>query len=427
MQPPVVFAGSLVVLMSIAGPASAQRPPVRGLLGTTDRTAMDASISVYGGLDQTRRHDRVGTLARRRDNGGRHGGLTAGVSLKQPLGGLSFNVSGSGSLQYYPGPVPLDLVDHNTQGTISIAAPVGRRASVSLTQTVSEASFYNFDGAAGTTIRALDDFERPSSDSRLGEGRSLRYDLGGRLDRRLGRTGTLGFEYGLGYATFPGDAIDFAAQHGGIRFEHAPTRDLSFRWGYAYERGRSGPGPSHDLHRLDIGPTYRKPLTLSRRTTLTATAGAAAVTVQTDAEARLVLRLIAAVSLGHQLGRTWSLSADYRREPQMDELYRNPTSADAISLALRGAASRRLSLTMMAGAWRTRLDAGRGPVGYQSLFGSASTRIVLAGAMGLLVEYSYYDFDASSAPASGVVASRLGRHSVRAGLNWSLPLLTSTQ
>lgn len=429
---PVGLALALASLLAVRVAAQEQpaRRPPRGLFGTSSRTTLSGLISPYFGRDLSDRQTAIGDTRVQRVATGTHGGLTASLMYRRPVSRrFSFDAAGGTDVRYYTQTGALTgLTGYSSHGSVSIGGALGRRGSFRATQTLSASSFYQYNPLSGQAARTLEDFELPTSDYRVDRSRSYHYDVAATLDRRFGRSAVLAFDAGFRMTRLPVELVAFHAQRAGLRLTHQLGRDLTFNWGYSYEIGVSNDGsPAVDLHRLDIGPTFARTLALSRRTRVEASAGAALVSLRSPTRTRTVPRLVAAVSMRHELGRTWSVAAGYRAEPQIIELYRDPTYAHSAFAVVDGLVSRRVRLTGSAGVVRATLENGRGSLANLTTFGSFRIQVAAARTVAVFTEYALYRFEQGTRSSEIPFVIDANRQALRVGLSVWMPLVSAVQ
>lgn len=333
--------------------------------------------------------------------------------------------SGSSDLRYYPRHGDLRSITANTSSaSLSVGRPYKRHGALRASQSFSAASFYQFNPFAGAGIRGIEDLGLPTGDFQIDRGRTFSYDLAAGTDWRLSSVDLLTVDYTLRHVNFTGEDISLLTNGGAFRLSHRATRTISLIAGYGYQRaGARGVDPT-DFHDINSGVQYQAAF-FNRRTTVSATAGAAIVTTTDPVAGRVAPVVDATVfaAVRHEVTDGWNAGIEYRRAPQILELYANPLYTDSLFATLRGRAGRKVAITMTSGYSRSRLSPGLGDRTNQTYFGSARTAWSPVRSLATYVEFAYYGFD--TAPNRIVTApiSRVGRKALRAGLNWSLPLV----
>jgi hypothetical protein len=184
------------------------------------------------------------------------------------------------------------------------------------------------------------------------------------------------------------------------------------------------------VHDIDVGVDYKRPLSLTRRTTVDFGVGSSIVNMPAVAstDSSLQYRVVGDLGLTHQMGRTWSARVAYNRGVGFTEGFAQPTFSDAVTGSVSGFFSRRVDFTAGGGLsiGDAGLSAGTGTAdrGFRAYTGSARVRYGLGAMWALFGEYSYYKHDLGDVliVAQGVPPI-LDRNSVRVGLTLWVPLL----
>jgi hypothetical protein len=413
----------VVVMHAVSIQAAAQD---RSASGGANAAPLSLSLASYAGHDEAAIEQRVGAANSERVSDGTHAGLTAAIAYRPKFSKMVFNFSAGSDVQRLTGSRLSGVTGHTSFGDVSLGRSVGRRGSVLVTQRASTSSFYQFNPTTGTAIRSLDDFERPTSDYRLERGQTRHYEVSVMAKRQLGRRAELHADAGYRRSQFPGEEIDHNSRYTNVRLSHPIGRSLVFHWGYGLEYGVSGTTRPSRVHRFDVGPRYAKTITIARRTYINGSVGGALVSVETAEGIRTVPRVVGNLAAQRYFRRTWSVAAGWHSEPQMVDLYANPVYTHSAFVALRGAVNRRLALATTGGISRASLDAGRGAMANNTMFGSLRGQISATRTLAVFAEYSYYGFHGATAPVSASrFALQARRHSLRTGLSVRIPLLST--
>lgn len=179
-----------------------------------------------------------------------------------------------------------------------------------------------------------------------------------------------------------------------------------------------------DSHNAQLGLRVRKRLSPTR--TIAFSGGAGAMNVQsgatdtTDGYAYVAPSMFGGARL--DLGRTWAVSADLRRDIRVIELTRQSFLTDMLSLWLGGTVGRKWVVALTGSMSRGRSHEGE--VGsFDSLNGTAQIQYAVSRCCSLLTSYSYYAHrlrDLASLPPG--FPDRFDRNTVRAGVTVFLPL-----
>ena len=417
-------AAALAALPAVAAaqapPARPERP-VRGLFGGEGNTRLLVTLSTFGGWDRSQ----VSTAALTAPPvDATYGGGTANLAYNRPVGEWPLGLTGMADGRYYPASGTLeDLISDTYYAGATLGHSLGRRGVLRTNQAFSSSSFYQFNPFGNLNAGSPIDLIVPSSDYRLVRGRTYSYDANLGTDWRVGRRSTLALDYRYRHVSYPTELVQMNLHGGGVRYEHQVARRVTLRLGYGYDRGSAASGEPTGFHRIDSGLAVATPLPFSRRTVFTANSGFAVVEGDDSVNRGQQVLLIGNVALSHQFPGTWTLEGGYSRDPQIVEIYRTPVYTDTAYGALRGRVGSRVSLSLWSGYSNYARDAGLGEVGTESFYVTGNAGFRMVRMLYAYCEYAYYDFDSRATIAAVTAEVQTGRHSVRAGLSWTLPLL----
>src|SRR5262249_18341707 len=165
---------------------------------------------------------------------------------------------------------------------------------------------------------------------------------------------------------------------------------------------------------------FLKPLSLTRRTTLTFSVGPSMIEQNNSRQ----YRVVGDAAISHEMGRTWAARATYHRGVGMVAGLNSAVFSDGFGAALEGLLTRRLDFTAM-GSYSTGEFALTGAQNnFDTYQASARLRAALQQSTAVFVEYvAYrYQFDSRFALPSGL-PGRLVRQGVRTGLTLWLPVI----
>jgi hypothetical protein len=175
------------------------------------------------------------------------------------------------------------------------------------------------------------------------------------------------------------------------------------------------------LHDVDFGYELGMRHSPTRRTTISFSGGPSLVSYQ----GRDSVRAFGGVTLTHPFARDWNLRAFYRRGVTFLDGTNQPFLSDSFSAGVSGLVTRRLDVSLTAGAilGDIGLEAGVGatPMPYDTYTGSSRVRFGLTNSIALFGEYlaTYSRYNNSLAP----VAPGLNRGGLRFGLNLYVPIV----
>lgn len=208
------------------------------------------------------------------------------------------------------------------------------------------------------------------------------------------------------------------------------SRNTAMTFAYRYRDGDFGfiQGARATEHGLDVGWSYSRPLSLSRRAVFGIAIGGSTMNlsgasgpVSTTSDIRL---LRSEATAGYQFRRTWTARGAYRRAFEYVPEFADPVAVDGFSALLQGLLSRRTELHVAAGYSSGKSALQRNNLMFDTYTGNIRVRYRVTSLLALYGEYLYYyyDFREQSALAPGLPRS-LERSAVRAGLTLWLPLL----
>lgn len=422
-------AGLLVLCTSSHVAAQTPVPPPRdplapgAVLPSVTRVAaprhLDFNVSVSEGYDFVEWNaDRLGTFF---DTGisqnSTFSALTTSLSYSQLGEEKTFHAQAGADLRYYslqPGVLP-----SNFYGGAAISTRLGKRVSFQGSANFGYSPFYGFSTLI--TPASMAEVRVPSSDQNIA--RLDTYTSGGSstLWWLLSRRSSIYGGYTLDYVTTPNAAYQFLTQGATAGFQRQLSRYLSLRLGYGFRRSEQYvlSVPHFDMHTIDTGVGYRRPISSSRRTIVGFSVGAAVVD-----EGRLRSYTVTGDgSLSYQLNRTWTTGVFYQRNVGKIGGLLTPFVYDAFSGSLAGLWTRRFGFTGSGGYTRgSSTFIARNT--YDSIYASGRFHYDLTRHLPFFVEYVYYRYEFSQTVglATGFPLS-VQRHGVRGGLGYSIPLV----
>ena len=410
---------------------------------------------------------------------GLYTGLSLGLQYSKVGRNTNFTAQTSNSLNYYPAVDGLTTTYHQVGGTV--VHRLGRRYTVHASPFASYSPSYSMrlflaplPVDPGTGSLDGPPLAAPDIDSTILQRASFRYGGNAELKMVVARYSTLtvGYRYTktdlsneLGddlpidlsteltdlSTALPDDRLsarrgDFDVQSVGATFSHRLSESGSLRLGYDLQEStfEGSTTPVSRTHNLNIGVDYRKPLSNSRRTYLRFSTGSVITEGNTgsfipeeqtgipeeptgsatsgEVEGRRI-RATGSASIVHQMGRTWSAQAQYRREVGYLEGLVRPVFSDSANASLSGLLTRRTDLYINANyVTGTSGLSGSGPR-FDSFSASARVRRALSRSLAAYCEYLFYQYDFSQVvdrPAG--LPQEFSRSGVRVGLNLWLPL-----
>ena len=406
------------------------RRPYRGLFGApgTGKHSLTLAGSIYGAYDDDVFADQfeggAGVIGVRAD--GKYGGMVADLDYER-TGRVALTLgTGVGLTKYGDRDV---LPTYRATGSISATR---RRTTLSANAGVVYSPHFRLGLFVSplTVSGFADPFESLLGDYDVYGFSAYRSSLGASASQSLGRRATLSAFYGLFTVDSVKGPYNYQRQHGGALFTRDLTRHLGLRAGYGYSVAHYT-GVASDqrpgLHNIDVGVTYSRALSVSRRTKFGFSTGSvlfASDSAPANRSGReLQYRLTGSADLTHEMGRTWTTALTYRRGVEFQEGFYAPFLSDAVSATLGGLFSRRIKFDAAT-------NYTRGIVGfaardaYSTGSATAQLQFAITRILGAYATYFIYHYDFSNSIAIDPRFPRaLDRQGVRVGLVTSLPLI----
>ena len=241
---------------------------------------------------------------------------------------------------------------------------------------------------------------------------------------RITRRSTLNVMYSAAQYRYLVDDSETRSVVFGGGYSYTLTRYASLRLGYSevsahYPTLMGSPANSLRQRSWDAGVNYSRPLSVTRRTTLSFGSGSSAI----DNGQETFYTVTGNASLRHQIGRTWNLSVIYARGLGMVAGFAEPFFSDGVNAVLRGNLSRRIRMSAVTSFANG--DVGLGPRAqdYRSFQSTGRLEWALHDRVGIFGGYSYYQYAFEESATIPGAPSELQRHSVRAGMIFRLPIL----
>jgi hypothetical protein len=433
---PILSAGIPAVVST--QPGRAFERPYRGMFGGSaigpGQPGLFLTLGTYGAYDDNVLATQPGGSVRSARAGGFYTGASGDLDYTRIREKFTLHAGGSGELRYY------ELFDDTTTSLAAHAATafrLGRRNSISATQTVSRTELYRMAGlpgleAAGSTPVADAEFNI-NPRTRLASLSFVSYS------HELTGTSRLTADYTYRSAqtsALPIDVIgdtagelDLQVHAGGASYERQMGRHSRLNLGYHREsavyEAEDGSQRNVLINNLNIGGGYVRPLSFSRRTTISLSAGTGMISREAIAGAPPVdyFRVTGTAAVEHEFGRTWTIVGNYTRGTQFIEGFADPFFLDAGRILVSGLLRPRVEFVASVGYTDGRLSLSAQENPYSSLIGtvrvgySLSTRLELAG------EYAYRQYQFSNTVGLPVtVPQDVGRNSVIIRLGYWLPI-----
>ena len=415
-------------------PAGVRRP-FRGLFGgpaDPTKSSLDLRFSAFGAYDDDLLAGYTGasTLPSAAQQSGMFGSTTAGLTYTRPGDRFAMGTNADVSASQYP----------SVNETIGMYRADGN-LSARLTRTTRVIASGNFAYAPEYRLGLFVDPTTLSGSANPFQTVSTDYDLfhlktfrsGGNvvISQALGRRATAEAYYDLGNVDYLHNSqLNYRDQVAGARFVNRFSQHLALRAGYAYDTATYGLVPGvRRIHNIDLGVDFSRPLSRSRRTTLSFSTGSAILTGPdqlTPGSNKNTYYFVANAALRHEIGRTWTATGAYRRSVDWREGFVQPFLSDGVTGSLEGLISKKLHFTSSA-------DYAFGTVGFSSVqednrYDSVSAQAGLEYAVSRTVAvfsryvYYHYHFD-SGVTLDPRLVPALDRQGARVGVTVLLPVV----
>jgi len=431
-----VFCGvvACALLVCAAAPARAQverrQRPQHGIFGGPEASPnspqqLDISASFFGAYDDDVTADTPGLQGTAAGLGGMYSGLTTGLSYNRRIGRrAAFNSSAGTSFRYYPDLKGQSLAPLGEQvgAGFTIGSEKNDRNRLSFGGDLGFAPYYALGLAPIASVPMdIGDLAPQPVDSIVVRREALMYGTGVQFEHALSARSTVTLNYAYHVMDFHEESRRQTSQSGGVHYRHGLSKNVGVKIGY--ERADSNFGGTNDHvanHIIDAGLDFTRPLSLTRRTTLTFSIGPSLIEQNNVLQYRAVID--AAVS--HEIGRTWAARATYHRGFGMVAGLNSMVYSDGAGAALEGLLTRRLDFAAMGSFSTGEFTMTGAPNNYNTYQGSVRLRAALQQSTAVFVEYvAYrYQFDSRLGLPLGVPGS-LVRQGVRTGLSLWLPLI----
>jgi len=329
-----------------AGPVSGNR----GEAVDTSRQKLNVTVDVGEAYDQNaiaRSSEAVFSLFQ---GNGFYTTLTPGVDYTLNGERVHLGLNAGSSARYYSEYNQTIMTNESAGFGISV------RFTPETTFTFSEGMTYAASLLSGvfgsTTTPLVADLTAPvATNYALNTTRSYASATAASLTRRLSRRAELQFTSNLQYTLTTRDAgyPDLRSRDAGGVLTYSLTQGVGLKLGYTFRQAQYTGSPASTEHDLNIGIAYAKPLSKTRKMTMTFMAGPTMATAPLLAglsDVRRQYRVTADASLRREIGRTWSLQGNYHRGLGYIEGLQGPVFTGAYTGSAEGFLSRRTDLSM---------------------------------------------------------------------------------
>lgn len=329
----------------------------------------------------------------------------------------SFNLGTGADLRYYS--MEPAVVPSNFYGGASISARLSQRVAFRGSANFGYSPFYSF--GSFLLPSSVSDVRIPSPDQNIARLDTYTSGGSGTLSWLLSRHNSLYTGYTIDYVTTPNSAYRVFTQGANVGFQRQQTRYLNLRLGYGYRKSLQYVQgvPYFDMHNIDTGIGYRRPISSSRRTIVGFSGGGSLLS-----EGGLrSFTFTGNGSLSYWLKRTWTTGVNYDRSSGKVGGLLTPFVTDSVSGSISGLWKPRFGFSGSGGFSR-----GNSVLivknSYHAVYGSARFHYDVTRHVPVYVEYVYYqyEFQQSLGLAQGFPLS-VRRSGIRGGLGFSTPLI----
>jgi hypothetical protein len=431
----VAFQAPPVLAQGDAPASGATTRPFRGLFGGARREparqqTLDLNVVILGGYDDNVAAESTGgtgqTMAGVRESGGL-GNASASLGYRLIRRQNTLFAGARTAFRYYPSNRDLNAAEHSASAGFALRS--SRRTRLSANQDVSYEPYLSLSAIPVFSTDAAPGLPAETVDYAFLSRPTLRYAsrVEGGYDPGRHTHLTVGYAFtGLDF-TRSSDSARMRQHDASAGFSRDVTRYLRLGGRYTFQEGESsyaGPPQPVEGHGGEITIDYGRTLRGRRQVRASFTGGYTRIetTNPTTLERRFDRRVIGSARAGFDVGRTWNVSADYRRGVRQLPGLQRPSFTDDGQATIAGFVGRLLDLTFSG-------QYSRGETGFSSSYGftSASGSVQARWAVSRLVAISgtyifyHYDFSTSAVLPDGM-SHRFNRHALRLGLDLWLPL-----
>jgi len=428
---------SAQLIGSNSPPPESVRRPYRGLFGgggdPTASQSLTLSASLFGAYDDNVTADVTGTdrVDPRLQRSGQYYGASASLdySLAKTVERVSFGLTSGAAANGYDVDGDRNVVPHlHATGSIGIA--VSPRTTLQFDQQAIYSRYYRFQLFPSALGPDDDGALLGDPDMELYSRTTLRYGVGAGFTHRLSSRSALNASYHFGYVDSQDEGYqDWKNQGAAIGYTRQMSSHAAVNLGYGYRVAESAKadGRPREIHDINVGMSYGRSLSFSRRTSLRFSTGSAIMVSQNltvaESDPRARFRLVGNAVLAHEMGRTWTANLAYNRGLIFREDFDDPFEADALSAEISGLVTRRFDVSIVA-SWSLASVGQAGRNQHDAFAGSAHARYALSRFLAVYARYIYYTYEfGEDIPLEPGLARSLDRQGVRVGLTTSIPLI----
>src|SRR4030095_13058345 len=331
--------------------------PSRSLFGATSpdmEPVLTLNVSAGGGYDTNILSGQSGASLvdpNLPQNGASFQDVVAGLFFGSSWGKVELGASAESTVSHYQDQSldqPL-LVSHGA--AVGVSFQVARRTLLTANQNVSYQPYFSMGLFPGLYDAPLGQTQATNSSRATSVQNRLSTTSAVALTQTLTRKLSLVFNYNYWQTKSPYNVWDFSSTAAAGHVLFGVGRGLGLRFGYGYNDAHYGaagtlPATDYSTQNFAGGPALNRPLSLSRRVTLTFGTGTTVIGYQNQTH----FEVVGNARLNREIGRTWNVGFAYSRNVQALDTLRDPVVADSFTLGTGGLINRRLKFQSSAGA-----------------------------------------------------------------------------
>lgn len=351
-----------------------------------------------------------------------YGGGRATMRYRVRNNKIAFGANGSADSRYYHTDDPFGAASYS--GNAQFSSDLTSRLNI--TSSVNALYSPQFVFSVLPTATDVDLDLTPALDYGVRPQRMVSYAAGATLRFQTTRRSFVTASATGGSQNMLDENYDVRTRGVGGGYSYSVSRHATVRAGYRehvseYPTSFTAQSKRFTQRAFDVGVNYSRPLSVSRRTTLSFGTGSSAY----DDEEETYYAVTGNAALTHQIGRTWETSVTYARGLSIVGGFSEPFFADAVQGNLQGQLTRALAAIVSAGF--SNGSVGLGPAGdnFDSMHVTGRLEWVARNdRVGIYGNYFYHAYEFDEAPPSAFfVPGNVDRHGVSAGLIFRIPLL----
>ena len=376
------------------------------------------SVATFVGYDSDISHASVDAAAAPSAS---HAGVRTTLGYQLRTDKVAFSTSGAADARHYRTEMPLQATSFS--GETALSASVTSRLNVS-------ASFYTMYSPrfVFSLMPQANDIElnlAPALDYGVSAAKMLSHAASANARLQVSRRGFLTATASRGSQRLLDQNYNVTTHSYGGGYSHSATRYTTLRLGYreqvSHYPSPTGASNQYTYRILDAGVNYSRPLSISRRTTMSVSTGSAAYANTTET----FYTVTATASLNHEINRTWAANVVYSRGLSVVVGFPEPFFTDAVTATIQGRLARQVTLVASTGLSNGHVGLGSATNNYDSVQATARLEwTVKSERIGVYGNYFYHAYQFDQPPVSVTpIPHQVNRNGVSAGLIFRFPLL----